>query len=100
MSAKPPCTSLSVVGEFEQPYARAQRLQAEAFEAITQHIGTTLTALTRAADACAEVAAGGELYPAAVRDRARRLAEQIASDRDGMDIAFQTALAANHRRTR
>lgn len=98
MNQKPPGTALALVPEIEPPYARAQRLQAEALQAIAEHVEAMLEALTRAAEGCAEVAGGSDLYPASVRDRAKKLAEFVAAERDGIDIAFRTAIAANERR--
>ena len=55
---------------------RVKRLQAEARGLAREHIQALRTALQEVERLAAEVADGGELYPAGVRELARRLTEE------------------------
>ena len=55
---------------------RVKRLQAEARGLAREHIAALKTALGEVERLAAEVAGGGELYPAGVRELARRLTEE------------------------
>lgn len=55
---------------------RARRLQAEAQEAVALHIKELAGSLERTVRLAVEVADGGDLYPAGVRDLCRRLAAE------------------------
>lgn len=54
---------------------RVRRLQAEAKVAAREHVRTLTNHLAQVQQTAAEVADGGEVYPAGVRDVARRLVE-------------------------
>ncbi len=54
---------------------RVRRLQAEARALAHEHIGALDEAILRVEQLAAEIASGGEAYPAGVRDIARRLSE-------------------------
>lgn len=54
---------------------RVRRLQAEARQLAKDHVGALIAAMVEAEKMAAEIAAGGEAYPAGVRDLARRFAE-------------------------
>jgi hypothetical protein len=51
---------------------RVRRLQAEARELSKDHIHQLTTAMVQAIDLAGEIADGGDVYPAGVRDLARR----------------------------
>ncbi len=72
-------TSLSLVSvNADQPEsvaARVKRLQAEARGLARDHVGALAAALADAQAMAAEIADGGEAYPAGIRDLARRFAE-------------------------
>lgn len=76
--------SLSVVSDnldtlprSEALSARVRRLQAEARGLAREHITALVVALHEAEALSAEIAEGGEAYPAGIRDIARRLAEEV-----------------------
>lgn len=54
---------------------RVRRLQAEARDLARGHIGELTAAMEKACEIAADIAEGGEAYPAGVRDVARRFAE-------------------------
>jgi hypothetical protein len=58
---------------------RVQRLQVEAKGLAREHVAALRDALADVERLAAEIAAGGEAYPAGVRDIARRLAEDSAA---------------------
>lgn len=73
--------SLAVVADnraakLESISDRVRRLQAEARELAREHIQALEAALDQVEQIAAEIASGGEAYPAGVRDIAMRLAEE------------------------
>lgn len=62
----------------DSPAARAQRLYAEARGAAMEQIRAVEDSLSRAIVLAGEVAEGGDVYPAGVRDLARRLSEDLS----------------------
>ncbi len=77
-------TSLSIVADNDRQSAapatttvaeRVRRLQAEARQLAHDHIVALTTAMAHANRLAAEIAEGGDAYPAGVRDMARRFAE-------------------------
>lgn len=71
--------------------ARVKRLQAEARGLAHEHIAALVTALHEAEALAAEIAQGGEAYPAGVRDIARRLADDVE-----MKVASIEAISSRH----
>lgn len=74
--------SLSVVADndlkaprVETVAERVRRLQAEAKQLAKDHIHALTAAITEAERMAAEIADGGDAYPAGVRDLARRFVE-------------------------
>jgi hypothetical protein len=73
--------SLAVVADkrltqMESISERVRRLQAEARDLAREHIQALEAALDEVEKIAGEIAAGGEAYPAGVRDIAMRLAEE------------------------
>lgn len=71
-------TSLNLIALNDQPEtvaARVKRLQAEARGLARDHVGAFTAALSELQQMAAEIAEGGEAYPAGVRDLARRFAD-------------------------
>lgn len=61
----------------QEPVAdRVRRLQAEARELARAHIHALTAAMAEAQQIAADIAEGGDAYPAGVRDLARRFAEE------------------------
>ena len=58
---------------------RVRRLQAEAKQLAKDHIRSLTAAITEVEKMAAEIAAGGDAYPAGVRDLARRFAEDAGA---------------------
>jgi hypothetical protein len=58
---------------------RVRKLQAEAKQLAKDHIHALTAAITEAERMAAEIAEGGEAYPAGVRDLARRFAEDAGT---------------------
>lgn len=86
-------TSLSLVALNDQPEpvaARVKRLQAEARGLARDHISAFSAALSDAQAMAAEIAEGGDAYPAGIRDLARRFAEDA-------DARIQTLASLNGR---
>jgi len=90
--------SLSVVADNDLKTAktetvaeRVRRLQAEAKQLARDHIYSLTAAITAAEVIAAEIAEGGDAYPAGIRDLARRFVEDA-------DARVQTleALAGRH----
>lgn len=71
--------------------ARVKRLQAEARGLAHEHIAALVATLHEAEALAAEIAQGGEAYPAGVRDIARRLAEDVE-----MKVASIEAISSRH----
>ena len=69
---------------------RIKRLQAEARTLAKDHTKALMTLIAEAQAMAAEIAEGGEAYPAGVRDLARRFA-------DDADLRVQTLEAINER---
>ena len=90
--------SLSVVADNDPKTAkpetvaeRVRRLQAEAKQLARDHVHALTAAIMGAEQIAAEIADGGDAYPAGIRDLARRFVEDA-------DARVQTleALAARH----
>lgn len=82
------------VRDMPTPPALAQRiraLQAEARGLAREHIASLESAMLEVERLAAEIAEGGEAYPAGVRDIARRLAEDC-----GLKVATIEAIAERH----
>ena len=62
----------------ESPAERAQRLLVESHEAASEHLRYLNDALRQISLMAAEVARGGEAYPAGARDLCRRLADELS----------------------
>lgn len=58
---------------------RVRRLQAEAKQLAKDHIHSLTDAMIEAERLAAEIAAGGEAYPAGVRDLARRFVDDCSA---------------------
>jgi hypothetical protein len=69
---------------------RVRRLQAEARLLAKDHTKALMTLIVEAQAMAAEIADGGDAYPAGVRDLARRFAEDA-------DVRVQTLEAINER---
>jgi hypothetical protein len=65
-----------VAPQIETPAQRAKRLMAEARLAADEQVQSLETALQSVVALAAEVAEGGDAYPAGVRELARRLVEE------------------------
>ena len=72
---------------------RVRRLQDEARQLASDHIFAFTLAMEQVTRMAEEIAAGGDVYPAGVRDLARRFAEDC-------DIRVQTVEAISGRTTR
>ena len=79
----------------ESPAARAQRLYEEAQNAAFDQVRALEDELARVIALANEVAAGGDVYPAGVRDLCRRLGEDLASRAQSLDAL---AVRAQHGR--
>jgi hypothetical protein len=66
-----------VAPQIETPGRRAQRLMAEAREAADEQIQALAASLQTVMELAAEIAVGGDAYPAGVREMARRMAEEV-----------------------
>jgi hypothetical protein len=67
---------LSLV-EKRSPAARAQQLLAEARAVASEQVAALDLAVTAVRELATEIADGGELYPAGLRDICRRLSEEL-----------------------
>ncbi len=91
-----PQTALAVVSDIARPARtdqisdRVRRLQEEARGLAREHVNALTAALLQVEQLSVEIAGGGEVYPAGVRDLARRLAEDSA-------VRSQTIAAINAR---
>jgi hypothetical protein len=65
-----------VAPQIETPAQRAKRLMAEAREAADEQVMQLEAALQQVIALAADVASGGDAYPAGVREVARRLVEE------------------------
>ena len=90
--------SLSVVADNDLKTAksetvaeRVRRLQAEAKQLARDHIHALTAAITDAELIAAEIAEGGDAYPAGIRDLARRFVEDA-----GARVQTLEALVARH----
>lgn len=63
----------------DNPSARANRLFAEAREAALEQVNMVGAGLGQVIALAAEIADGGEIYPAGVRDLCRRLGEELTA---------------------
>jgi hypothetical protein len=76
----------------ESPAARAIKLYAEARGAALEQVRIVEDSLARVIALSAEIAEGGEVYPAGVRDLCRRLADDLASRSATLDALAQRNL--------
>jgi hypothetical protein len=67
---------LSLV-EKQNPAVRARRLMAEARAVAAEQVAALDAAVAQARELAAEIADGGDLYPAGLRDVCRRLSEDL-----------------------
>lgn len=74
----------------DQISQRVKLLQQEARSLAREHVNALTKALLQVEQLSVEIAAGGEAYPAGVRDIARRLADDIS-------VRSQTIAAINSR---
>lgn len=84
--------NLSLVGAEPKPEtvaAKVRRLQAEAKALARDHVHALTAAITEAETIAAEIAEGGDAYPAGIRDLARRFVEDA-----GARVQTLEALAA------
>lgn len=68
---------IAEVERIETPAQRASRLMAESKAAADEQVRDLLTGLARSAAMAAEIASGGDAYPAGVRDACARLAADV-----------------------
>jgi hypothetical protein len=68
-AARPETTRAETVAQ------RVRRLQAEARQLAKDHIGSLIAAMSEVETMAAEIADGGDAYPAGVRDLARRFVD-------------------------
>jgi len=69
----------------QEPVAqRVRRLQAEARELAKTHIHALTAAMAEAQQIACDIAEGGDVYPAGVRDMARRFAEECDARLQGV----------------
>jgi hypothetical protein len=69
----------------DSPSARAGRLYAEAQEAAFEQVQVLEEALASVVGLAAEIAEGGEVYPAGVRDLCRRMGDDLAQRAQTLD---------------
>lgn len=69
--------TLSVIREPDTVSARVRRLQAEARSLAREHIALLAQEARNTANTAAEIAEGGDAYPAGVREEARKLAQEL-----------------------
>jgi hypothetical protein len=75
----------------ETPATRATRLFAEAQGAALEQVHALESALALVASLAGEIAEGGDVYPAGVRDLCRRMAEEISLRAQTLDaLAVRT----------
>jgi hypothetical protein len=67
------------------PGQRAQRLLAEARAAAREHVDDLEIAMEAAARLSTQIAEGGDIYPAGVRDLCRRLADEAGARRQSLN---------------
>lgn len=84
MRAAPP-TTLTIVPPELTIAVRVQRLQAEAKGLAIQHVEELLAAMRKVETIANDVSTGGEVYPAGIRDLARRLVEHIETNAQAIE---------------
>lgn len=77
--------------------ARAQRLLAEARAAAMEQVQELDAALAGVAELSAQVAEGGDAYPAAIRDLCRRLSEETPLKAQTLQVIATRSLGGNSR---
>ena len=60
---------------------RVRRLQAEAKALAKDHVSSLLASMTETEGLAREIASGGEIYHPGAQERARRIADELASQR-------------------
>jgi hypothetical protein len=81
----------------ETPAMRASRLLAEARDAAGEQVRALEQALLEVAEIAREIAAGGAVYPAGVRDLCRRLSEEVVAKSQTMEALLQQSGAPDRR---
>ena len=76
----------------DSPAARAQRLYAEAQSAAFEQIKALEDSLSAVVGFATEIADGGDVYPAGIRDLCRRLGEDLSQRAQTLDAITQRAL--------
>ncbi len=80
----------------DSPAARASRLYAEAREAAMEQVRHLELGLAAAITLAAEIAEGGDVYPAGVRDLCRRLSEDLNQRSQTLEAIAQRSLDRGH----
>ena len=81
---------LSIVQtNMDAPSVRANRLFAEAREAALEQVHMVENGLSQVINLASEIADGGEIYPAGVRDLCRRLSEDLATRSQTLETLAQ-----------
>lgn len=80
VAMSPPATAADSIS------LRVKRLQAEARGLAREHVTALRAALATVEALSADIAAGGEAYPAGVRDIARRLAEEVGAKAQTLEL--------------
>ena len=78
----------------ETPAQRAKRLMAEAREAADEQVFALETAMANVVQLAADIASGGDAYPAGARDLARRLVEEIEGRSQTLDAIMHRTVAS------
>jgi transglutaminase-like putative cysteine protease len=80
----------------DTPAARAGRLYAEAQQAAYEQVHVLETSLERVVALAAEIAGGGDVYPAGVRDLCRRMSEEVRQRGQTLDAIASRGLDRAH----
>ena len=78
--------------DFETPAARAARLYAEAQGAALEQVRALEDSLGAVVALAQEIASGGDIYPAGVRELCRRLGEDVAGRSQTLEAIAQRAV--------
>jgi hypothetical protein len=92
MSSVPHLSVVRVDENPDSPAARANRLYAEAREAAMEQVRQLEGGLASAIALASEIADGGDIYPAGVRDLCRRLGEDLSLRSQTLEAIAQRAL--------
>ncbi|HTK36159.1 MAG TPA: hypothetical protein VL358_12855 [Caulobacteraceae bacterium] len=80
----------------DSPAARAGRLYAEAQQAAYEQVHVLEEGLAKAVALAGEIAEGGDVYPAGVRDLCRRLGEELTLRSQTLDAIASRARDRSH----